>query len=115
MDCAIEIRLDSRVKECVQINNLVQWAQKLCYECDSRGYNSYYQSSTTIMLVTIYDIITRMVQIITANAFIMMTVGGCAFSQVLMLLTVRGSRAGQDLGAGDWQQVQVVVCRGAGA
>ena len=34
LDCAIEIRLDSRVKECVQINNLVQWAQKLCYECD---------------------------------------------------------------------------------
>ena len=52
LDCAIEIRLDSRVKECVQINNLVQWAQKLCHECDSRGYNSYYQSSTTIMLVT---------------------------------------------------------------
>ena len=37
------------------------------------------------MLVTIYDIITRMVQIITANAFIMMTVGGYGFSQALLL------------------------------
>ena len=42
------------------------------------------------MLVTIYDIITRMVQIITANAFIMMTVGGYVFSQVLLLHTVQG-------------------------